>query len=115
MIQTVKLQGYGYLLNGTMSVPNDPLNSEYQLIQEWIKQGNTPEPEFTQEELDAMALAKTKAEAQAYLTKTDHKFYGDYEPKDGEDLEAIRVKRSEARTLLRGETSTEVVYASVPN
>ena len=56
-------------------------------------------PKPTPEQLAQQA----KAEAQAYLDKTDHKFYGDYEPKEGEDLEAIRVKRSEARALLREE------------
>lgn len=44
-IETVQLQGNGYLLNGTMSVPNDTLNTEYIAIQQWIAQGNTPEPE----------------------------------------------------------------------
>ena len=38
---------------------------------------------------------------QDYLEDTDHKFYGDYEPKVGEDLEPIRVKRSEARAFVR--------------
>ena len=36
-----------------------------------------------------------------YLDDTDHKFYGDYEPKVGEDLEVVRVKRSEARAFVR--------------
>ena len=36
-----------------------------------------------------------------YLDDTDHKFYGDYEPKVGEDLEDIRAKRSEARAFVR--------------
>ena len=38
---------------------------------------------------------------QDYLADTDHKFYGDYEPKVGEDLEAIIAKRSEARAFVR--------------
>ncbi len=38
---------------------------------------------------------------QDYLDDTDHKFYGDYEPKVGEDLEPIRAKRSEARAFIR--------------
>ena len=63
--------------------------------------------EITVDEINAYWASQyvpdPKAEAQAYLDKTDHKFYGDYEPKEGEDLEAIRVKRSEARALLRGE------------
>ena len=38
---------------------------------------------------------------QEYLVDTDYKFYGDYEPKVGEDLELIRIKRSEARAFVR--------------
>ena len=38
---------------------------------------------------------------QDYLEDTDHKFYGDYEPKVDEDLEPIRIKRSEARAFVR--------------
>ena len=38
---------------------------------------------------------------QDYLDDTDHKFYLDYEPKAGEDLEDIRSKRSEARAFVR--------------
>ena len=38
---------------------------------------------------------------QDYLEDTDHKFYGDYEPKVGEDLELVRTKRSEARAFVR--------------
>ena len=38
---------------------------------------------------------------QDYLDDTDHKFYGDYDSKVGEDLEPIRTKRSEARAFVR--------------
>ena len=41
-ITTVKTQEYGYLVNGNMSVPNDPANSDYQDILDWINEGNTP-------------------------------------------------------------------------
>ena len=51
MIETVKIQGSGYLLNGTMSVPKANGNREYELIKEWLSEGNTPEPEFTDAEL----------------------------------------------------------------
>lgn len=36
-----------------------------------------------------------------YLDSTNHKFYGDYEPKADEDLELVRTKRSEARAFVR--------------
>lgn len=41
-ITTVKTQEHGYLVNGNMSVPNNPANSDYQLILDWINEGNTP-------------------------------------------------------------------------
>ena len=45
IIESVQLaDGGGYRLNGVIDVPNAPANSEYQLIQEWIAEGNTPGP-----------------------------------------------------------------------
>lgn len=41
-IETVKIQEYGYLVNGNMSVPNNPTNRDYQAILDWINEGNTP-------------------------------------------------------------------------
>lgn len=44
MIKTVKIQSGGYLLNGTISVPKDEINSDYQAILAWLAEGNIPEP-----------------------------------------------------------------------
>ena len=41
-IETVKIKEYGYLVNSTISVPNDSTNKDYQLILDWINEGNTP-------------------------------------------------------------------------
>ena len=62
MIETVKIQGSGYLLNGTMHVPNADGNKEYELIKQWLAEGNTPEAEFTDEEVAAAKLSKEIAE-----------------------------------------------------
>ena len=70
-IQTVKIQGQSYLLNGTMSVPKADGNSEYELIKQWIAEGNTPEPEFTEEELQVQTTAKAKAEALAKISSLE--------------------------------------------
>ena len=43
-IQSVQLTESGYILNGSMSVPNAPGNRHYEYIQEWIAKGNTPDP-----------------------------------------------------------------------
>jgi len=42
IIETVKTQEYDYLVNGNMSVPNNPANRDYQDILDWINEGNTP-------------------------------------------------------------------------
>jgi hypothetical protein len=60
MIKTVKLQENGYLVDGTMSVPYDNSNRHYQEVQEWIAEGNTPEPIFTEAELLAQAKNSAK-------------------------------------------------------
>ena len=59
MIETVKIQGTGYLLNGTMYVPKADGNSEYELIKQWIAEGNEPEAEFTDEELESKLALET--------------------------------------------------------
>ena len=71
MIKTVKIQGDGYLVNGTLSVPKVNGNRHYEEVKEWIAEGNTPEPEFTQGELDQQAQEVINQEALAYLSSTD--------------------------------------------
>jgi len=41
-ITTVKMIEEGCIVNVNMSVPNDPANSDYQAILDWINEGNTP-------------------------------------------------------------------------
>ena len=72
-IKTVKIQGQGYLLNGTMSVPKADGNSEYELIKQWLSEGNVPEPEFTDEELEAKLQEQVNAEAKTKLNSLDWK------------------------------------------
>ena len=68
-ILTVKIQGQGYLLNGTMSVPMADGNREYELIKQWLAEGNEPEAEFNAEELEAQRLAELKIAKTDALTK----------------------------------------------
>ena len=42
IIETVKISGSGYLVNERFGVPNDSANTDYQLILDWINEGNTP-------------------------------------------------------------------------
>ena len=101
-IISVKVQGSGWLLNNVMHVPgNAPGNIEYELIKQWLEEGNTPELEFTEEELAQKAIQDKINEAKKYLAKTDHKFYNGYKPKEGEDLVEIERLRDEAREFIR--------------
>ena len=70
-ITTVKLQESGWLVNGNMSVPNDPANRHCVNILEWIAEGNTPAPQYTDEEIAANAQAQINATSEAYLASTD--------------------------------------------
>lgn len=70
MIETVKIQGNGYLVNGNMSVPKADGNMEYEAVKEWLLT-NTPEPEYTQLELDKIAQEDINQTALAYLASTD--------------------------------------------
>ena len=102
MIETVKIQGQGYLLNNTMSVPKANGNREYELIKQWLAEGNTPEPEFTDEELAQQELEVKIVEAKTYLASTDFKMTVDYYAAlTPEQQEELMAKRAEARAFLR--------------
>jgi len=70
-ITSCKLQDSGWLVNGTMNVPNDPANRDCADVLAWIAEGNTPAPEFTALEIEANIQQGINDEAQAYLSKTD--------------------------------------------
>ena len=89
-----KLQG-GTLIN----VKVEEVVTEDEVVKYRYKQLFTTETnEDKLEKIKTKMLVKIY---QDYLEDTDHKFYGDYEPKVGEDLELVRTKRSEARAFVR--------------
>ena len=102
-IISVKVQGSGWLLNNVMHVPgNAPGNREYEAIKKWLAEGNIPEPEFTEEELQIQELAKQVQAAKTFLDKTDKKVLPDYEFKEGDNsLEWYIEERSKARAFIR--------------
>ena len=70
-ITSCKLQPSGWLVNGTMSVPNDPANRDCADVLQWIAEGNTPAPEFTDAEIAANAQSLVNSESLEYLKSTD--------------------------------------------
>ena len=70
-ITSCKSQQSGWLVNGTMSVPNDPANRHCADVLAWIAEGNTPAPEYTDAEIAANAQSLINSEALAYLASTD--------------------------------------------
>ncbi len=100
-ILKVKIQGQGYLLNGTMHVPKADGNREYELIKQWIAEGNTPEPEFTEEELQITSINKQIQEAKVYLASTAWYVERLNDPSSGKAIpEEVLTKRAEAREVI---------------
>lgn len=89
-----KLQG-GTLIN----VKVEEVLTEDEIVKYNYKQMFTTET--NEEKLEKVKTQMLVRIYQDFLDDTDHKFYGDYEPKVDEDLEAIRLKRSEARAFIR--------------
>jgi hypothetical protein len=98
-ITSCKSQTSGYQVNGTMSVPNDPANRHCADVLAWIAEGNTPAPEFTDEEIAANTQAEVNSTARQYLTDTD--WYGQRAFETGVPIpEDIATARAEARAVI---------------
>lgn len=101
-ITTVKEQTYngefsGYKVNGNTFFPKD--NCE--LIKQWISEGNTPEPEFTEEELQITSINKQIQEAKTYLESTAWYVERLNDPSSGKLIpEEVLTKRAEAREVI---------------
>ena len=70
-ITSCKVQESGWLINGNMSVPNDPANRHCADVLAWIAEGNTPAPEYTDAEIAVNAQSSINSESLEYLASTD--------------------------------------------
>ena len=70
-ITSCKVQESGWLINGNMSVPNDPANRHCADVLAWIAEGNTPAPEYTDAEIAVNAQSSINSESLEYLKSTD--------------------------------------------
>ena len=62
-ITCVKKRGNGYFVNGEMGVPSVDGNKEYEDIKIWLSLGNTPDDEFTSNEIEQARIATIKQTA----------------------------------------------------
>lgn len=61
----------GYYDNETReNIPLSPGSGLYQMVLEWIAEGNTADPAYTAEEIAAFEAAETAAEASNYVAAT---------------------------------------------
>ena len=54
-------------------IPECETNTDWQEYQKWLSEGNTPEPEFTEEELAMRKQIRINSEALGLLNSTDWK------------------------------------------
>lgn len=95
--QTCNVKLTGYLVNGNTFFPVE--NCE--LIKQWLYEGNTPEPEFTEEELQITSINKQIQEAKEYLASTDFYMTVDkYAELDEARKVELTTKRAEAREVI---------------
>lgn len=53
-------------------IPDNPSNYQWVEYQKWLNEGNTPDPEFTQAELDQKAIDNEIGKLKFDLRNTDH-------------------------------------------
>ena len=95
-IETVKMESDCYRVNGTMIVPPSTDNADYFFVQEWLAAGNTPTPQYTDEEIAATAQAELNVTSRAYLASTDW-----YITRHAETAEAVPADVTTARAAAR--------------
>jgi hypothetical protein len=83
------------------SIPFADGNMDYEEYKQWLSEGGIPEPEFTEEELEAKELQSKLSEAKSLLDTTEFKFNYDYDPKDTTEWLELKTKRQEAREFIR--------------
>ena len=89
--QTLSNEFIGYLVNSNTFFPKD--NCE--LVKQWIKEGNTPEPEFTDEELLIKKQTVFRQIRDELLSKADIAIYTAEDI--GQDTQLLRTYRQALR------------------
>lgn len=97
-IQTIKELENSYLVNNSITVPKSEGNRDYQLVKQWIAEGNTPDPEFTDAEFLENAKNNKINICREYLRDSD--WYSQRHADTGQPYpEEVRQKRADARSI----------------
>ena len=100
MYKLIGIDSVKRLANGAC-IPFANGNRDYEEYKFWLSEGNTPEPEYTEEEIAKQELQVKVTEAQRLLDSTQFKFGEDYDMKYTSEWEELKVKRQEARDFIR--------------
>ena len=112
MISSIKIQGDSYLVNGNMSVPNSVGNRHYREVQEWLAEGNTPEAEFTNEELEEQTKQYFTSEVQKHIDSA-RKVFNEVNKVEFESLANIESASSRVGYSLQSECGTFADWAYI--
>lgn len=98
-INTVKQRQKEYVVNDSIFVPKDPLNADYQEIQQWIAGGGVVEPEFTLEEIKIHKIQEVKQKRDVFLNSNITVSTGEYK--------ATQTAKSLFFNAVNGRTATQ--------
>lgn len=104
MYKLIGINSVKRLLDGAC-IPFANGNRDYEEYNMWLDEGNTPEPEFTDEELVARELQSKVSEATLYLNSTD--WVNAYKLRHDLGLELIPESSSKWEVLSKREEYTE--------
>ena len=100
MYKTIGTNSVKRLADGAY-IPFADGNTDYEEYKQWLSEGNTPEPEFTEEELRITSINKQIQEAKTYLASTAWYVERLNDPSSGKAIpEEVLTKRAEARDLI---------------
>lgn len=98
-------------------IPNDQGNRHWIEYEVWLSEGNTPDPEFTEEELENQAWDALRGERDYLLSRTDFMMSFDFynDKMTGQEQIDVKAYRESLRDLPENTTDpTDVTWPTKP-